>query len=87
MKDSDTIKVTIMTPEAVVFDDVVVSLSSSNSEGGFDIMPDHARFMTLIEKTPIVLYKKDGSSESLSYDSAVIFFEDNVAKIYIHQAV
>jgi len=87
MKDTDTISITIMSPDAIVWQGAILSLSSSNSEGGFDIMPDHARFMTLIEKTPITLYKTDGSLEVLSFDNAVLFFEDNVAKIYIHKAV
>lgn len=83
----DTFTVTIMTPEQVVWEGTVAALTSKNSEGSFDILPDHARFMTLIEKAPIDLIRADGSKEQLTYDTAVLFFHDNAAKIYIHQHV
>ena len=74
-----------MSPDAVVWQGTASSLSSTNSEGAFDIMPDHARFMTIIDKTPIVIHKEDGTDSPFTFDTALLFFHDNVAKIYIHQ--
>lgn len=87
MKVQDTITVTIMSPSTVVYEGTALSLSASNSEGIFDIMPDHARFMTLVAAVPITVYELDGSNRVFTFDTAVLFFQDNAAKIYTHQAV
>lgn len=77
------ITVSIQAPEKVVWEGQCLSLSSKNAEGTFDLLPDHARFLTLIhgEKIKIEGIKKD---EVFSFEHAVIFFQDNIAKIYIH---
>ena len=80
----DTILVVIMSPEAIVFKDEALSLSSTNSEGPFDVLPDHARFMTLIEKSPMIVYLKNGSQKEIPLEHAVLFFQDNKVTIYIH---
>ena len=86
-KGKPTIAVTILSPEAIVWKGEVFSISSANIEGTFDIIPDHARFMTFIEKTPISLCELDDSERVFTFDTAVLFFQDNVAKIYIHKVV
>lgn len=85
-QQQDKISVIIMSPDAVLWEGDVLSLASTNSEGDFDILPDHARFMSIIEKKPIVLYQKNGMEQSFTFDNAVLFFQDNSAKIYTHQA-
>lgn len=87
MHQQDSISVTILSPDSIVWSGRVLSLSSSNGEGNFDIIPDHARFMTLLRKVPLVVHELDGSDASFTFDTAVLFFQDNVAKIYTHQAL
>lgn len=82
----NTLTVTILSPLEIVWQGNAVSLSSENSEGPFDILPDHARFMSLIELVPITIYEQDGSEQTFTFKSAVLFFQDNQAKIYVHQA-
>jgi F0F1-type ATP synthase epsilon subunit len=85
MKNVDTISVTVMSPNAVVWEGEALSLSSANSEGEFDIMPDHARFMTMIEGVPLIVRENSGKDRSFSFKTALLFFQDNLAKIYIHE--
>jgi F0F1-type ATP synthase epsilon subunit len=82
----DTIAVVIMSPETVVWKGNVTMLSSKNSEGDFDLLPDHARFVSLIENTAVLLTLEDKTEKSISLTKAVLFFQDNKAKIYIHTA-
>ena len=85
MKSKDTISVTIMSPQAVVWQGDALSLSSHNSEGAFDLLPDHARFMTILEAAPISISLPEGKEQSFSFAHAVLFFHDNAVKIYTHQ--
>ncbi len=87
MQSNDTISVVVMSPQAVVWEGAVVSLTSANSEGVFDLLPDHARFMTLLEKTPVTLVLGDGTEKVIAIEKAVLFFQDNTAKIYIHETM
>lgn len=77
------ITVSIQAPDKVVWEGECLSLSSKNAEGTFDLLPDHARFLTLIhgEKIRLEGVEKD---EVFSFEHAVIFFQDNSAKIYVH---
>jgi F0F1-type ATP synthase epsilon subunit len=84
MKEHETFTVIVMSPSGVIWEGQVMSLSSKNSEGEFDIYPDHARFMTLLEKVPVVLFLPSGEQKSITCSEAVLFFEDAKATIYVH---
>lgn len=83
----ETIAVKIMSPVALVWEAQAISISAENSEGVFDILPDHARFMTLIRTTPLTVQVQDAAPEIFTFENAVLFFEDNVAVIYIQEAL
>lgn len=81
----DTINVIIMSPEEVVWEGSAKALSSDNREGAFDILPNHANFMTLIKNREVVVHLLDGKkTRSFTFEQAVLFFKENTAKIYIH---
>lgn len=83
MKDS--IAITIMSPVAKVWDTQAQMISAENSEGPFDILPDHARFMSLISNAPVVIELTDGFEKTFTFTDAVLFFADNKATIYIQE--
>ncbi len=78
----DTFAVQILSPQRIVWEGQVTALESENVEGAFSILPDHARFMTILGKVPIVAVLPDEHVETFSFPQAVLFFADNVAKIY-----
>jgi F0F1-type ATP synthase epsilon subunit len=84
MKKNETITVTIMTPFEIVWAGNAFSISASNSEGVFDVLPDHARFLTLIDEKPVVIHTENGESKTYFFSNAVLFFHDNSARIYMH---
>ena len=85
MQSKNTITITVMSPSEVVWVGEVQSFSATNSDGLFDVLPDHARFVTLIEPNSLTLHEKNGEDRSFELSKAVLFFQDNIAKIYIHQ--
>jgi len=76
-----------MSPVALVWQADVVSISAENREGVFDILPDHARFMSIINTAPVSIEGIDGTVKSFTFENAVLFFEDNKAVIYIQEQV
>lgn len=73
-----------MSPEEVVWEGQALALSSENSEGDYDILPGHANFMTLIKGTSVTLLLEDNKEESFTFEHAVLFFDEDKARIYIH---
>ena len=81
----DTIKIIIMGPNEIVWEGSATALSSENKEGAFDILPNHANFMTLIKDTEVTVHLLDGKkTRTFTFEQAVLFFKENTAKIYIH---
>lgn len=81
---SKSITVKIMNPEEVVWEGKAEALSSENTEGPFDILPDHANFMTLLNDAEVVVHLEGEKSRSFSFDQAVLYFHDGTAAIYVH---
>ena len=73
-----------MTPEAIVFTGEVTEVSSENTEGPFTILPDHARFMTVLHEAPILVTLSDKTQKNFMFEHVVLYFQDNVAKFYTH---
>lgn len=87
MSDPNTITTTILSPREIVWQGEAESITASNSEGVFDILPDHARFLSVVSGVPIVIVTTDGAEHSFTFPSAVLFLSNNQAKIYTHEPV
>ena len=82
------LKVRIVTPKQVIFDGSAISISSVNSAGKFDILARHANFVTIVEKSPIIVRpvqvhgqpkKKD---LTFSFPVAIIYTSKDIVSIY-----
>jgi F0F1-type ATP synthase epsilon subunit len=87
MDTKETFTTIVMSPQKVVWEGEVRSLSSQNSEGFFDIFPDHARFMTLLREAPLTLMLASGEEKVVAIKEAVLFFEESKATVYVHDSV
>lgn len=81
-RTDDTLEVKITSPNEILWQGDAEAVSSKNSQGPFDILPEHANFITLIKDTPIVLHLGGGKTEEFSFERAVMHTENNVVTIY-----
>lgn len=79
---ADLLKIKILSPNEVIYQGQIRSLSSKNSFGNFDILPFHANFITLVQKEPIIL--RDEKNKSLKYEFpiAIVYAANNEVKVY-----
>ncbi len=70
----EKLKVIINSPNKLIWEGVASSVSSKNSAGSFDILPEHANFITMIQNEPIVI-------RTLSKDK-VFTYENSVLSVY-----
>lgn len=78
----DELRVRILTPEEVLWDGYAQSISSKNTEGDFDILPEHANFFSLIEGKPIVV-RREAEDKKFEFDKpALIHVQEDTVSIY-----
>lgn len=77
----DILQVIIITPEKNLFDGECKSLSSQNSTGPFDILPEHENFISLINSY-INLKTLDGEKKFEIHD-AVLKAEANQIHVFV----
>ncbi|MDO8638203.1 MAG: hypothetical protein Q7R43_01410 [Candidatus Daviesbacteria bacterium] len=76
------LQVSITSPKKELFTGEASSVSSTNSVGKFDILPEHANFVTLIEKQPIIIRPPKGKQVVFNFSLAVISVNSNKVSIY-----
>ncbi len=81
-----TLHVRIISPQNIILDTEATSVSSKNTQGPFDILPQHANFITLIENSPIVVRLTDQRMLSFGFPLAIILVRENNVNIYTHIA-
>lgn len=77
------LNVKIFSPTQTIFEGEVLSISSVNATGKFDILPYHANFITLVQKSPVILRmrKKGKEGKDLAAKAWQEFFESDVIEL------
>lgn len=79
----NTLHLKILSPFNLIFDADVLSVSSINSAGRFDILPQHANFITLVEGKPIeVRVASEKQKRVFNFPLSVIYTYSNQVSVY-----
>lgn len=78
----EVLKVTILSPHATLFSGDALSVTSKNSSGNFDILPQHANFITIIENQLITIIKPNNEKVTFQFPLGIIYQVNNVVNIY-----
>lgn len=68
--------------EQVLFSGEVVSVSSHNDKGKFDVLKRHANFISLISKS-LLIRLKDGKEKEIKIDNGVMKVLGNKVEVYL----
>lgn len=79
-----TLHVRIISPQQLILDTEATSVSSKNLQGNFDILPQHANFITLIENSPIVVRAPNQKPLVFKFPLAIILTRENKVDIYTY---
>lgn len=81
-----TLHVRIISPQQLLLDTEAESVSSKNLQGNFDILPQHANFITLTENSPIIIRPAAAGQKPLTYKFplAIIMTVENKVSIYTY---
>ena len=77
------LKVRLVSPRGIIYQSEALSVSGTNSKGKFDILPQHANFLTVVENGPIIIREKGKKDIKLGLPMAIIYTAKNTVNIYI----
>ncbi len=78
-----TLHVRIISPQQLILDTEASSISSKNLQGDFDILPQHANFITLVENSPIIV-RTGQKPLTFKFPLAIIITTENKVNIYTY---
>lgn len=79
---ADLLNVRIVSPKETLFEGQVESVSGVNSVGTFDILPEHAKFITVVENSPLLLRLPDNVKKEFKFTLAIIHAHGGKVDIY-----
>ncbi|MDP3758406.1 MAG: hypothetical protein Q8Q86_01695 [Candidatus Daviesbacteria bacterium] len=79
-----TLHVRIVSPQQLLLDTEAQSVSSKNLQGNFDILPQHANFITMVENSPIVVRQTEQKPLTFKFPLAIIITVENKVNIYTY---
>ncbi len=79
-----TLHVRIISPKELLLDIDANSVSSKNSQGSFDVLPQHANFITMLENAPITIRVQGQKPQVVNYPLAIMLVTDNKVNIYTY---
>ena len=77
-----SLHVRVRSAQKLLWEGDATSVSSVNSNGAFDVLPEHARFITVIEDQPIIVQSVN-EKKKFSFERAVLSVADNVVSVYV----
>ena len=72
----------VVSREGVIFEGHVESITSYNEKGKFDVLGQHANFISLISKG-LMIRTKDKRVNEIKFDNALLRVRKNVVEVYI----
>lgn len=84
MASNPTLHVRIISPQELLLDTQADSVSSKNLQGAFDILAQHANFITMVENAPIIIRLKGQKDQTFNFPMAIIMASENQVNIYTY---
>jgi len=83
----ELMKLEIVTPNGVIFDDEVKQVTLPGSEGEFGVLPKHATLVSLLDTGVIVIGKADGSEVAVAINSGYVKVDEEKTTCIVDGAV
>lgn len=82
-KSTESIHVTVRDRRKVIYEADARAVTTYNETGLFDILPQHANFISLIEKS-VVIHTVDGKKTTITIDNGLVKVKDNAIHLYVN---
>jgi len=83
----ELLKLEIITPNGVIFDNKAKQVNLPGSEGEFGVLAGHAALVSLLDTGVIVIEKEDGSEVAVAINSGYVKVEEEKTTCIVDGAV
>ncbi len=83
----ELMKLEIVTPNGVIFDDEVRQVTLPGSEGEFGVLPRHATLVSLLDTGVIEIIKADGKEVAVAINSGYVKVDEEKTTCIVDGAV
>ena len=83
----ETLKLEIVTPEGLIFEDDVKSVTFPGEEGEFGVLPRHASLLSLLKPGVIEIEMADGKKESIVINWGHVKVDEDKATALVEGAI
>lgn len=73
----------IHSPFRTYFDGKAVSVSATNDTGPFDVLPQHHRFMTILNAGEVIVRGEDGGQQRYKIDRGIMHVRDDQVTVFL----
>ncbi|HEX5796827.1 MAG TPA: hypothetical protein VFX86_00370 [Candidatus Saccharimonadales bacterium] len=83
MAEDTKLHVKIHSPFRTYFDGNAASVSAVNDTGPFDILPEHHRFMTILNAGEVVVRNEENSMQRYKIDRGIMHVRGNQVTVFL----
>jgi F0F1-type ATP synthase epsilon subunit len=76
------LEVVVRKRDKLVYKGLALAISSVNQKGPFDILPEHANFISVI-KDFLIIQKPDKTQEKIELKNGVLYSVNNTVTVYL----
>lgn len=80
--DNKLLHVIIRTPKQILYEGDALAVSSTNTVGKFDILPQHANFITMTVHVPVIILTPKKETLTFHLPLSIIYNSENTVKVY-----
>lgn len=82
LMNTHILSVIVRDRSGILYQDSAKAISSVNERGIFDILPEHANFISIIQDR-LIIHRHDGSKHEIKLTRGVIKVHQNTVQIYL----
>lgn len=75
--------VKVYAPFRVYYEDYADSVSALNDTGPFDILPQHHKFLTLLNPCDVIVRKKGKEDSKIKINRGIMFVQENKVMVFL----
>jgi len=73
----------VVSREGIVFEGDTESITSYNEKGKFDVLAEHANFISLVKKSLTIRLRGEDIDRELDFDNALMRVRQNKVEVYL----
>ena len=79
---NENIHLIVINRDGVILEEDISGVSSKNKKGKFDVLTNHANFISIIEGA-LIIHQKDGREKEMAVDNGIIKVRENTIEVYL----